>query len=215
MRYLTVATSRVRLTAFIVGLFGLFAVPTALADGNATRGASVQINTAALTQSVLQEFNAVRKREGLPPATLTNDYTANVTNAALRNADPALGAFAPGAMTEYGLWGISTADPASNALNPSAIVDDWVYRDGWQGSATENLDCSSPTAAGCNGHRRAVLSSAPSPGAKLAVDIAIHQANWDGAPALSVAMLMVWSAPTAAPAPRTVGHFSLVSHHKH
>ena len=84
-------------------------------------------------------------------------------------------------MVEYGLWGISTAAPASNAFDPSTIVDDWVYRDGWQGAATQNLDCTSPVAPGCNGHRRAVLSSAPRPGAKLAVDIAIHEANWEGA----------------------------------
>jgi hypothetical protein len=212
MRHFTVATSRVRLTAFSVGLLSLLSVPAALAAGSTAGDTSARANTAALTQSVLQELNTLRKREGLAPASLTNSYMANVTNAALRNADPALGAFAPGVMTEYGLWGISTSDPASTAPDPATIVDDWVNRDGWQGSATQNLDCTSPTASGCNGHRRAALSSAPRPGAKLAVDIAIHQTSWNGAPAISVAMIMVWSAPPVAQAPRTVARFSLTSH---
>ena len=150
-----------------------------------------------LTQSVLRELNALRTRQGLPPASLTNAYDADVMNAAVRNTDPALGAFTPGAVVQYGLWGISTADPASNTLDPTTIVDDWVDRDGWQGAKTENLDCTSPTAPGCNGHRRAALSSAPHPGDKLAVDIAIHQASWHGTPAISVAMIMVWSEPQA------------------
>ena len=140
---------------------------------------------------------------------------ADVTNAALRNADPTLGTFTPGAVLEYGLWGISTAEPASNSLDPSSIVDDWVYSDGWQGAATQNLDCTSPTASGCNGHRRAALSAAPRPGDKLAVDIAVHEANWDGAPAISVAMIMVWSESPVAHSPGTAVRFSLADRRPH
>jgi hypothetical protein len=211
-----VATSCIRLTAFTVGLVGLLSVPTAMAAGSTTsRAGAVRANTVTLTQSVLQELNALRKRQGLSLAQLTNGYTADVTNAALRNADPALSSFAPGTVAEYGLWGISTADPASNTLDPSTIVDDWVDRDGWQGVATENLDCTSVTAPGCNGHRRAVLSSAPSPGDKLVVDIGIHEANWDGAPAISVAMIMVWSGSPAAHGPRTVVRLSLADRRPH
>lgn len=209
----TLATSSVRLTALTVGLFSLLFVPTALAGQSTERGTAVRTSTIVLTQSVLRELNALRTRQGLPPASLTNAYDANVMNAAVRNTDPALGAFTPGAVVQYGLWGISTADPASNTLDPTTIVDDWVDRDGWQGAKTENLDCTSPTAPGCNGHRRAALSSAPHPGDKLAVDIAIHQASWHGTPAISVAMIMVWSEPQAVHTARTAGQFSLTAHH--
>jgi hypothetical protein len=212
-----VATSRIRLSALTVVLLGLLPVPTALAAARSTgRDDAARVTTASLTQSVLQEVNALRKRQGLSPAQLTSDYTADVTNAALRNADPALGRFTPGAVAQYGLWGISTVDPVSNTLDPGAIVDNWVNRDGWEGAATENLDCTSPTAPGCNGHRRAVLSRPPKPGDKLAVDIAIHQASWQGAPALSVAMIMIWSEPqAAAQTPGTVVRLSFGDRRPH
>lgn len=199
----------IRLIVLTVSLLCVVCVPTALAGGSTVRADAARAGTASLTQSVLQELNALRKREGLSPARLTDDYTADVTNAALRNADPALGSFTPGAVVEYGLWGISTADPPSNALDPTAIVDDWVSRDGWRGAATQNLDCTSPAAPGCNGHRRAVLSGAPHPGDKLAVDIAVHEANWKGAPAISVAMIMVWSGPPPAHSSGTVVRLSV------
>jgi hypothetical protein len=205
----TVPTSRLRLTAVTVGLLALLLGPPAIAAGSAVRA-----NAVTPTQSVLQELNALRKRQGLSLAHLTNDYKADVTNAALRNGDPALGAFTPGALVEYGLWGIST-DPASVAPDPRIIVDDWVYRDGWRGPGTQNVECTSPTAPGCNGHRRAVLSSAPHPGDKLAVDVAVHEANWEGAPAISVAMIMVWSESPAARAPGTVVRLSLAGRRPH
>jgi len=73
-------------------------------------------------------------------------------------------------------------------------VNGWVYHDGWEGSVatTWNADCTSAHAAGCDGHRRNVLSTPPVTGAKLSIDITTKSVTVDGAPALAVAALFVW-----------------------
>jgi hypothetical protein len=101
----------------------------------------------------------------------------------------------PRTVDEDGVWGAitTTGDPAS--LNPSEIVDTWVYKDGWMGKATLNEECTSPTAAGCNGHRRAILRAPPKPGAKLMIDVYAASLPIDGAHGLSIAAVLNWTAP--------------------
>lgn len=162
--------------------------------------------TTASTLSVLRAINALRAQYGLSRAQLTSGYNSEVAIGATKDADPALDRFGPGAVEEYGLWGIAMANPGSTAVNPASVVSEWVYDDGWQGSKTENLDCTSPSAPGCNGHRRAVLSGPPARGDKLDIDVVVRPTNWSGYPAVSVAMIMVWGAPISTVADVTETH---------
>lgn len=49
---------------------------------------------------------------------------------------------------------------AGGQVNVAAAVFAWIYSDGWQGSATTNVDCGAPGAAGCWEHRRILLGEA-------------------------------------------------------
>ncbi|MGH9108878.1 MAG: hypothetical protein ACRDY3_05340 [Acidimicrobiales bacterium] len=47
---------------------------------------------------------------------------------------------------------------AANSVNPLAADYEWMYADGYGGSGdTSNVDCGSPSSAGCWGHRDAIL----------------------------------------------------------
>jgi hypothetical protein len=95
---------------------------------------------------------------------------------------------------EEGLWGMIPGSNAVSAAGALAIVNGWVYHDGWQGSvaATWNADCTSAHAPGCNGHRRNVLSTPPVAGATLSIDVTTKAVTYNGQPALAVAALFVW-----------------------
>jgi hypothetical protein len=146
---------------------------------------------------VLQEVNAIRHRFGLAPGRETRVFQSTVERAAEAGTDP-LVPFGGPIVEEFGVSGL---DPGGSALEAvdSQIVTSWVYEDHWNGVDTPNLDCTSPRSPGCDAHRRAILSSPPSPGDHLYIDVAVTQARWRGTSAVSVAALLVWSAPGVRP----------------
>jgi hypothetical protein len=149
---------------------------------------------AALDGVVANRLNAIRASFGLVAGQATTSYTVQVTKAVMSNEDPPFAPATEGVVAEGSLWGVvpgASGSPDSSALE---IVNGWVYHDGWEGSvqATWNADCTSAHAAGCEGHRRNVLTTPPTPGAKLYIDVATRSVSFDGSPALAVAALFVW-----------------------
>ena len=149
---------------------------------------------AALDSLVAHRLNVIRVSFGLVTGQTTTAYRDEVSKAVTSNEDPPFAPVMGGVIEEGSLWGIvpgATGSPASSALE---IVNGWTYHDGWDGSvqATWNADCTSAHAAGCNGHRRNVLSTPPLPGAKLYIDVTTRSVSYNGAPALAVAALFVW-----------------------
>lgn len=184
---------RVGMAAIACAVVALSLVSSAVAAASTAHRHQVALNSSVAQRLVLQQINAIRRRFGLPAGHATRAYQAIVAAAAQRNADPV----APiqfGVVEEYGVWGISTAYDPTIAEDVSMIVDGWVYHDGWEGSATTNLDCTSPTAPGCNGHRRAILSREPEADARLYLDAAVVSTSLYGRTALSIAVLLVWRA---------------------
>jgi hypothetical protein len=158
-------------------------------------GAAVhRASSPSLDRTVVAQINAVRAHYGLGAGALTHVYDAANREGAQSNGDPALPRFRAGTSMEYGLWGAITLPATeSTASATAAVVDGWVYHDGWQGSDTWNLDCTSPTAPLCNGHRRAVLSRSSVAGSHLAIDVATAPTTEGGAAAISLAVLMIWT----------------------
>lgn len=74
---------------------------------------------------------------------------------AAHDRDPVLSGWVLADGTQVYSWG------SVWAADTDALTADyaWMYNDGWGGSvaSTPNRDCSSPTAAGCWGHRRVLL----------------------------------------------------------
>jgi hypothetical protein len=148
----------------------------------------------ALDGLVANRLNAIRASFGLVTGQATTSYTGEVTKAVMSNEDPLFAPATGGVVAEGSLWGVvpgASGSPDSSALE---IVDGWVYHDGWEGSvqATWNADCTSARADGCEGHRRNVLTTPPTPGAKLYIDVTTRSVTFDGSPALAVAALFVW-----------------------
>ena len=141
---------------------------------------------------VLDRINTLRKGFGLQVALPTTAYNALVSKAASAKRDPSLPGFKGNAVEEFALWGIAPYAPPPSARPSTAILNAWVYHDGWLGAATSNLDCTAAGAPGCNGHRRAILSPSPGARAMLYVDVAVTKVNYDGGPGTSVAVLMIW-----------------------
>jgi hypothetical protein len=157
---------------------------------SAPRHASAFSSQAAV--DVVHEINSIRMRAGLPPARVVRTFNGEVIAAASLKKDPALNSLGTSRRVAYALWGIVPGDPNAG-IAPASVVKQWVFEDGWRGVNTENVDCTGPRANGCNGHRRAVLSTAPFPGAKLSIDVAVRNSSWEGARAVSVAALMIWT----------------------
>jgi hypothetical protein len=157
---------------------------------------------AALDGLVANRLNAIRASFGLASGQATTSYTAEVTKAVMSNEDPPFAPATGGVVAEGSLWGVvpggASGSSTSSALE---IVDGWVYHDGWEGSvqATWNADCTSAHAAGCEGHRRNVLATPPTPGAKLYIDVTTSSVSFDGSPALAVAALFVWKTGSVMP----------------
>jgi hypothetical protein len=149
---------------------------------------------AALDGVVAQRLNVIRSSFGLAGGIMTNAYTSEVSQAAASNEDPALIPMTGGVVGEAGMWGMISGPSSASATAAQQIVDGWVFHDGWDGSkaATWNEDCTSAHAAGCDGHRRSVLSTPPIPGSRLYIDITTRTVSLDGTPAISVAALFVW-----------------------
>jgi hypothetical protein len=160
--------------------------------GTTTRSLARPDATTSSALLVLEGINAMRHDFGLPPAELLDIDHRDVTMAARNRTDPVLPVLHGGVVEEFGVWGIAPYDPPPSSGAIAAILSMWVYRDGWLGPATLNIDCTSPTAPDCNGHRRAILSPPPRAQAKLYLDIAVTQADDDGYPGISISVLMVW-----------------------
>jgi hypothetical protein len=182
----TLATATVALTFVCVG-------------GSGTTGASIAhrlpAGTARHTSSaaIVAEINAVRKKFGLPPGTATTVYQRAVVSAANQRRDPILGILPPHVSVEDGVWGAITTTGDESTLDTNTIVHIWVYEDGWMGTKTMNVGCTSPSAADCNAHRRAILRRPPKPGAKLAIDPYASTKPTHGTATLSVAAVLSWS----------------------
>ena len=149
---------------------------------------------APLDGLVANRLNAIRASFGLVAGQNTTSYTVEVTKAVTSDEDPPFAPATGGVVAEGSLWGVvpgASGSPDSSALE---IVNGWVYHDGWEGSvqATWNADCTSAHAGGCEGHRRNVLTTPPTPGAKLYIDVTTRSVSFDGSPALAVAALFVW-----------------------
>jgi outer membrane murein-binding lipoprotein Lpp len=149
---------------------------------------------AALDGLVADRLNVIRASFGLTTGQATTSYTVEVTKAVMSNEDPPFAPATGGVIAEGSLWGVVPGASGSSASSALEIVNGWVYHDGWEGSvqATWNADCTSAYAAGCEGHRRDVLTTPPTPGAKLYIDVATRSVSFDGSPALAVAALLVW-----------------------
>jgi hypothetical protein len=81
-----------------------------------------------------------------------------------------------------------TSDWAGDWANAPYAYYEWMYDDGYDGSATSNVDCGSPAASGCWDHRRNVLAF-EAPGT-LAIGAS---AGIDANGCTSYAMTLVWS----------------------
>jgi hypothetical protein len=151
----------------------------------------------ALVNVEATRINAIRTSFGLSPGQITTAYNSEVVAAVRTNADPPFAPAVGGIVGESGLWGILPGASGANAQAPLTLVNGWVYHDGWNGSvaATWNLDCTSASAAACNGHRRSVLSRPPVAGAQLYIDVTTSVVNFHGSPSVAVAALMVWKMP--------------------
>ncbi len=142
------------------------------------------INTPACNQAVLQQINERHRAEGVRPMTLPADF--NALSPAMQllvaaNAERTSRGLTPisGMVASLNRDSLVAArqgiDPnPSNADGPWTVYDsiwaggypsalladfDWMYNDGWGGNSngTINLDCQSPSAKGCWGHRDAIL----------------------------------------------------------
>jgi hypothetical protein len=191
--------------AGIVGRLGAVIAIGALAHPvfathTATSAQPQQSAAATVSEVVFNRINAIRSSFGLPRAQRTTAYNAVVTRAIELDQDPW---FAPvaGVVTEYSVWGVVAGSSEMSAA-ALTVVNAWVFHDGWEGSvqATWNRDCTSAGAPGCNGHRRAILSSPPVPGARLFIDVADADVDIGGMHATGVAALLIWKLPTRAPA---------------
>jgi len=148
----------------------------------------------ALDAAVANRLNVIRASFGLSTGVVTSQYSGEVDQAVALNEDPPFAPTTGGVVGEEGLWGVVPGVSGASAAAALEIVNGWVYHDGWEGSsaATWNADCTSAKAAGCNGHRRNVLSTPPVAGAKLTIDVTTKAVTYNGQPALAVAALFVW-----------------------
>ena len=111
-------------------------------------------------QQLFVVANLERTARGLPAYLGINAaLSANAQHAAQLNTDPtaaagfAIGLDAQGDPGMGGAWAEGFSVLAADYF--------WMYDDGWGGSAaaTSNIDCTSPSAAGCWGHRDELLGS--------------------------------------------------------
>ncbi len=96
--------------------------------------------------------NLERTARGLPPYQgLVSALNHSAAAGAARNVDPW---FVSG-MTQQGFTSI-LADASPSPLAADYV---WMYNDGWGGTSrnTSNVDCTSPGASGCWGHRHNIL----------------------------------------------------------
>ncbi|MGA2006946.1 MAG: hypothetical protein ABSH27_05235 [Solirubrobacteraceae bacterium] len=129
------------------------ALPAACA--NAPRGPiCLHAMVRALDRAHAALCNLDRLAYGLPAiAGLSPALNAVAATGVSRDADPDPSALVANLPT-FG-WSSNWAGGYGNALEAYYA---WMYYDGWGGKQTSNLDCTSPTAGGCWGHREDVLA---------------------------------------------------------
>ena len=199
-----IAPSSRKIAKIAAGLLlgGLVLLGTALQSAGAAEVAPKALRpaqVATLDGAVANRLNVIRSSFGLSAGVATSAYSSEVSQAVALNEDPPFAPTSGGVVGEEGLWGMIPGTTGANQAAVLEIVNGWVYHDGWEGSkaATWNADCTSAHAAGCNGHRRNVLSTPPVAGAKLTIDVTTKAVTYDGQPALAVAALFVWKTGTA------------------
>ncbi len=108
------------------------------------------------TKQIFVLSNLDRIAYGLPPITGLSAALASPSRDGMRSdADPdPTSLLAP--LSTYA-W---TSNWAGNWANAPYAYYEWMYDDGYGGTETSNIDCTSPTAAGCWDHRRNVLAFA-------------------------------------------------------
>ena len=98
--------------------------------------------------------NLERSDRGLRPvAGLTTELDAVAAAAVAAQTHPVFAGSHVGPMT--GTWWTGVWAGAPNPLIADLL---WMYEDGWSGTDTTNVDCTSPSASGCWGHRNNILS---------------------------------------------------------
>lgn len=104
----------------------------------------------------------------------------------------------PGVVMVNTIWGWSSIDglglPATTVAALEYIDYSWIYDDGWNGSraATSNIDCTSPHAPACNGHREAILSP-DIPGATLIIVPGVAYTTAAGQMGTAAAAELIWT----------------------
>ncbi len=132
--------------------------------------------------------NLDRLAYGLPPINgLSPALSAVAAVGVTKDADPDPSALLSG-LSSFG-WSSNWAGAFGNA--PEAYYA-WMYYDGWGGKQTSNLDCTSPTASGCWGHRLDVLAFTQQ--GTLSMGAAVTR---DAHGQIGYAMTLVWTPPTA------------------
>lgn len=113
-------------------------------------------------QQLFVVTNLERTARGLPPYLGINAaLSAEAQHAAATNNDPGIAAgFAIGNNSQ-GTPGMGAAWSGGFSVLAADYI--WMYDDGWSGSrsATSNIACTSPSAAGCWGHRDELLGYDP------------------------------------------------------
>jgi hypothetical protein len=99
--------------------------------------------------------NLERVDRGLQPAAGMVGVLDTASQTAAKNdADPTLPSWTIDSFNAN-RWGSNWAGD----LNALAADYDWMYADGWGSDGSFNMDCTSPGASGCWGHRHNILSS--------------------------------------------------------
>lgn len=181
-------TKRVAATALTV-------IATQLMLAGATAdGATSHEGQSSPAVVAFDRINAIRAEHGLAPGRFTTAFDSEARAGLLANGDPPFAPPKVNILSEDALWGALPGLSGDAASSATVLVNAWVYHDGWRGSAaaTWNADCTSEGAPGCNGHRRAILSSPPVRGARLFIDVATSSVNYGGGPATALAALLVW-----------------------
>lgn len=149
--------------------------------------------------------NLERVDRGLPPvAGMVDSLNMLAGAAAAADADPYLPSWTVGPLQVDGWSSIWAGD-----LNALAADYGWMYDDGWSAEGSYNLDCQSPDAPGCWGHRHAILRS----GSHLVTGVGSDmQSRW-----MSIAQIFVsgsgsdpaftysWADVTGEPTPSAKG----------
>ena len=144
-------------------------------------------------------INAERAARGLPLARVSHALNGAVAQGIATDADPNPNAYYPGVQQSESIWAwVPTPGLTRRRVGADLLqIDDlWVYQDGWSGASTSNIDCTSPHALGCWGHRDVVLGDVPGTTLVVVPGVATH---WHGAdPGVGAAAIFVWTTvPTA------------------